>query len=191
MLYIENWPEIWTRESCEHDGCRAERKRHHEDISIDCLATIKLSFVSIHNYERNMGALLHIWDEGTVPIRTYCRVWVTKSRKNHRIFWKRKWCFITSIIVLAEINELFELLPHAIYWFAPTDYLIFPHLRKLLGGQIFAKHAEVESAVDRSSITLALNRIWKLLNISGNSISKCFPKYFMFSLLDWLLLGGP
>jgi len=57
----------------------------------------------------------------------------------------------TSVIAVAKINELnFELLPHAPYSpdLAPSDYFLFPNLKKWLGGKRFANNEEVESAVD-------------------------------------------
>jgi histone-lysine N-methyltransferase SETMAR len=52
---------------------------------------------------------------------------------------------------MAKINELkFELLPHAPYSpdLAPSDYFLFPNLKKWLSGKRFANNEEVESAVD-------------------------------------------
>jgi histone-lysine N-methyltransferase SETMAR len=52
---------------------------------------------------------------------------------------------------MAKINELqFELLPHAPYSpdLAPSDYFLFPNLKKWLGGKRFANNEEVQSAVD-------------------------------------------
>ncbi|KOC61938.1 Histone-lysine N-methyltransferase SETMAR [Habropoda laboriosa] len=52
---------------------------------------------------------------------------------------------------MAKINELkFELLLHAPYSpdLAPSDYFLFPNLKKWLGGKRFANNEEVESAVD-------------------------------------------
>ena len=57
----------------------------------------------------------------------------------------------TSVIAVAKINELkFELLPHAPYSpdLAPSDYFLFPNLKKWLGGKRFANNDEVEPAVD-------------------------------------------
>ena len=54
-----------------------------------------------------------------------------------------------SIIAMAKINELkFKLLPHAPYSpdLAPSDYFLFPILKKWLGGQKFANNEEVDSA---------------------------------------------
>jgi len=50
-----------------------------------------------------------------------------------------------------QINKLkFELLPHAPYLpdLAPSDYFLFPNLKKWIGGKRFANNKEVESAVD-------------------------------------------
>ena len=57
----------------------------------------------------------------------------------------------TSAIVMAKIHELkFELLPHAPYSpdLAPSDYFLFPNLKKWLGGKRFTNNEEVESAVN-------------------------------------------
>jgi histone-lysine N-methyltransferase SETMAR len=52
---------------------------------------------------------------------------------------------------MAKINELqFELLPHTPYSpdLAPSDYFLFPNLKKWLGCKRFAINEEVQSAVD-------------------------------------------
>ena len=57
----------------------------------------------------------------------------------------------TSIIVMDKINESkFKLLPYASYEpdLAPSDYFLFPYLKKWLGGQGFANNEEVKSTVD-------------------------------------------
>ena len=57
----------------------------------------------------------------------------------------------TSARAMAKIRELkFELLPHAPYSpdLAPSDYFLFPNLKKWLGGKRFASNDEVEAAVD-------------------------------------------
>jgi len=57
----------------------------------------------------------------------------------------------TSVIAMAKINELkFELHSHAPYSpdLAPSDFFLFPNLKKWLGGKKFSTNEEVESAVD-------------------------------------------
>ncbi|XP_023241076.1 histone-lysine N-methyltransferase SETMAR-like isoform X2 [Centruroides sculpturatus] len=57
----------------------------------------------------------------------------------------------TFVITMAKINELrFKFLPHAPYSpdLAPSDYFLFPNLKKWLGDKRFANNEEVESAVD-------------------------------------------
>jgi histone-lysine N-methyltransferase SETMAR len=108
-----------------------------------------------------------------------------KSRKNGRIWQKRKSLFHqdnapvhTSVIAMAKINALkFELLPHTPYSpdLAPSDYFLFPNLKKWLTGKRFANNEEVESVVDgyfRSSTILTINRVSKLLNIAAKSVSR-------------------
>ena len=56
-----------------------------------------------------------------------------------------------SVIAVAKINELkFELLPHAPCSsdLAPSDYFLFPNLKKWLDDKRFANNEEVESTVD-------------------------------------------
>ena len=56
----------------------------------------------------------------------------------------------TSVIAMAKINKLkFKLLPHEPYSpdLAHSDFVLFPNLKKWLGGQIFANNEEMESAV--------------------------------------------
>jgi len=85
----------------------------------------------------------------------------------------------TSIIAMAKINELkFELLPHAPYSpdLAPSDYFLFPNLKKWLGDKRFTNNEEVESAVNGyfeefNSSYYNINRPSKLLNIAGKSVS--------------------
>lgn len=55
------------------------------------------------------------------------------------------------IIAMVKINELkFELLPHVPFSpdVAPSNYFLFPNLKKWLGGQIFSNDEEVISAVN-------------------------------------------
>ena len=49
-----------------------------------------------------------------------------------------------------QIEQKFELLPHALYSpdLAPLDYFLFPNLKKWLGGRRFINNEEVESAVN-------------------------------------------
>ena len=57
----------------------------------------------------------------------------------------------TSVIAIAKINEVkFTLLPHAPYLpnLAPSDYFLFPNLKKWLGDQRFTNNEEMESAVN-------------------------------------------
>ena len=57
----------------------------------------------------------------------------------------------TSVIAMAKINELkFKLLLHVPYSpdLAPSDYFLFPNLKKWLGDQRFANNEEVKSAVN-------------------------------------------
>ena len=52
---------------------------------------------------------------------------------------------------MAKINDLkFELMPHPPYSpdLAPSDYFLFPNLKKWLGGKRFADNEEVISAVN-------------------------------------------
>src|SRR5436190_12976832 len=83
----------------------------------------------------------------------------------------------TSVIAMAKINELnFELLPHAPYSpdLAPSDYFLFPNLKKWLGGKRFANNKRWNlrlMAILRRSTVLTINRVSKLLNIAGKSVS--------------------
>lgn len=91
-------------------------------------------------------------------MRTYCSVWVMKSRKNGRIWWKEKFSFHhenapahTSVIAVSKINDLqFKLFPQTPYLldYAPSDYYLFQNLKKWLGGKRFSNNEEVESAVN-------------------------------------------
>ena len=57
----------------------------------------------------------------------------------------------TSVIAMAKINDLkFKLLPHAPYLpdLVPSDYFLFPNLKKWLGGKRFSNNEEVDSAVN-------------------------------------------
>ena len=49
-----------------------------------------------------------------------------------------------------DVELKFELLPHAPYSLdlAPSDYFLFPNLKKWLGGRRFINNEEVESAVN-------------------------------------------
>ena len=78
---------------------------------------------------------------------------------------------------MAKINELkFKLLPRAPFSpvLAPSDYFLFPNLKKWLRGQRFSNNEEVESAVngyfDELDV-LTINWVSKLLNKAGKSVS--------------------
>ena len=49
-----------------------------------------------------------------------------------------------------DVKLKFELLPHAPYSpnLAPSDYFLFPNLKKWFGGRRFTNNEEVESAVN-------------------------------------------
>lgn len=56
----------------------------------------------------------------------------------------------TSVESMAQIRDCgFELLPHPAYSpdLAPSDFHLFPNLKKHLGGQKFSSNEEVEAAV--------------------------------------------
>ncbi|KZC13398.1 Histone-lysine N-methyltransferase SETMAR [Dufourea novaeangliae] len=97
-----------------------------------------------------------------LDMRKLCARWVprllTMEQKQRRedvsiefLFHQDNAPVHTSVITMANINELkFELLHHAPYSpdLAPSDYFLFPNLKKWLGGKRFANNEEVESAVD-------------------------------------------
>jgi histone-lysine N-methyltransferase SETMAR len=116
-----------------------------------------------------------------------------KSRKNGRIWRKKKILFHqdnapvhTSVIAMAKINELkFELLPHTPYSpdLAPSDYFLFPKLKKWLAGKRFANNEEVESAVDgyfeeldnshyKQGIEATEHRWKKCISLKGDYVEK-------------------
>ena len=92
----------------------------------------------------------------------------------------------TSVIAMAKINELkFELLPHAPYSpdLAPSDYHLFPNLKKWLGGKKFANNEEVESAVNgyfeelevshyKQGIEAIEHRWEKCIELNGSHVEK-------------------
>ena len=76
-----------------------------------------------------------------------------------------------------DVELKFELLSHAPYSpdLAPSDYFLFPNLKKWLGGR-FTNNEEVESAVNGyfeefNGSYYYINRPSKLLNIAGKSVS--------------------
>ncbi|XP_023240125.1 LMBR1 domain-containing protein 2-like [Centruroides sculpturatus] len=78
--------------------------------------------------------------------------------KKKRPIWQKRVLFHQdnapvhrSVISMTKINELrLKLIPHAPYSpdLAPSDYFLFPNLKKWLGGKRFANNEEVESEVD-------------------------------------------
>lgn len=92
----------------------------------------------------------------------------------------------TSLIAMAKINELkFQLLPHAPYSLdlAPSDYFIFPNLKKWLGGKRFSNNEEVESAVEgyfeeidgshyKQGIEAIEHRWQKCIELQGDYVEK-------------------
>ncbi|EFN63457.1 Histone-lysine N-methyltransferase SETMAR, partial [Camponotus floridanus] len=58
----------------------------------------------------------------------------------------------TCMVAMSKLNELkFELLPHPPYSpdLAPSDFFLFPNLKKYLGGKKYKSNAEVENAVNQ------------------------------------------
>ncbi|XP_011865157.1 PREDICTED: histone-lysine N-methyltransferase SETMAR-like, partial [Vollenhovia emeryi] len=58
----------------------------------------------------------------------------------------------TCMVAMSKLNELkFELLPHPPYSpdLAPSDFFLFPNLKKFLGGKKYKSNAEVENAVNQ------------------------------------------
>lgn len=92
----------------------------------------------------------------------------------------------TFVIAMAKINELqFELLLHAPYSpdLAPSDYFLFPNLKKWLGGKRFANNEEVNSAIDGYFEELdgsyckqgieAIEHLWeKCIELKGDYVEK-------------------
>ena len=87
---------------------------------------------------------------------------------------------------MVKIDELkFKLLPHAPYLpdLAPSDYFLFPNLKKWLDGQRFANNEEVESAVDgyfekldgshyKQGIEIIEHRWKKCIALEGDFVEK-------------------
>lgn len=92
----------------------------------------------------------------------------------------------TSIVAMAKINDLkFELMPHPPYSpdLAPSDYYLFPNLKKWLGGKRFADNEEVIEAVNgyfeeldesvyRDGITRLEHRYEKCISLGGDYVEK-------------------
>lgn len=92
----------------------------------------------------------------------------------------------TSAIAMAKIHELgFELVPHAPYSpdMAPSDYHLFPNLKKWLGGQKFSTDSEVIDAVNsyfedldvstyKTGIAALKHRWSKCVELKGDYIEK-------------------
>ena len=91
-----------------------------------------------------------------------------------------------SVIAMAKLNELqFELLPHAPYSpdLAPSDYFLFPYLKKWLSGQRFSNDEEAISAVNgyfeeqdssyyKKGIELIEHRWEKCIELKGDYVEK-------------------
>lgn len=87
---------------------------------------------------------------------------------------------------MAKINELkFELLPHPPYSpdLAPSDYHLFPNLKKWLGGRRFENNEAVIDAVNsyfeeldvshyKDGITKLEHRYEKCISLSGDYVEK-------------------
>ncbi|XP_025829860.1 uncharacterized protein LOC112904322 [Agrilus planipennis] len=92
----------------------------------------------------------------------------------------------TSIVATAKINDLkFELMPHPPYSpdLAPSDYFLFPNLKKWLGGKRFADNEEVIEAVNgyfeeldesvyRDGINRLEHRYEKCISLGGDYVEK-------------------
>lgn len=92
----------------------------------------------------------------------------------------------TSIESMAQIRDCgFELLPHPAYSpdLAPSDFHLFPNLKKRLGGQKFSSNEEVVEAVDRyfeevegsfykTGIETLSSRWKKCIELNGDYVEK-------------------
>jgi [histone H3]-lysine36 N-dimethyltransferase SETMAR len=92
----------------------------------------------------------------------------------------------TSVESMAHIRDNgFELLPHQAYSpdLAPSDFQLFPNLKKHLGGQKFSSNEEVEYAVSRYFADLEIsffktgiealeNRWKKCIDLDGDYVEK-------------------
>ncbi|CAF4956917.1 unnamed protein product [Pieris macdunnoughi] len=92
----------------------------------------------------------------------------------------------TSIVATAKINDLkTKLMPHPPYSpdLAPCDYLLFPNLKKWLGGKRFADNEEVIEAVNgyfeeldesvyRDGINRLEHRYEKCISHGGDYVEK-------------------
>lgn len=92
----------------------------------------------------------------------------------------------TSLETMAQIRDCgFELLPHPAYSpdLAPSDFHLFPDLKKHLGGQKFSSNEEVEAAVNqyftdlpesffKTGIEALQNRWKKCIELSGDYVEK-------------------
>ena len=115
----------------------------------------------------------------------------------------------TFVIAMNNINKLkSELLPHPLYSpdFTPSNYVLFPSLRKWFGGKKFPtmKRCGLRlTAILRSSTVLTINEISKLGIVYRAKWRLCweiktmFPKFFVFFVrsgtsvlyLQYLTLG--
>jgi len=92
----------------------------------------------------------------------------------------------SSIIAMSKIHELkFELMPHPPYSpdLAPSDYYLFPNLKKWLGGKRFKSNEEVIEAVNqyfeeldestfKTGITKLEHRYEKCISVDGDYVEK-------------------
>lgn len=71
-----------------------------------------------------------------------------KSFGQEKSFFPPRQCKYTCAVAMAKIHEFgYELLPHPPYSpdLAPSDYFLFPNLKKWLGGKRFDSNDEVIS----------------------------------------------
>lgn len=92
----------------------------------------------------------------------------------------------SSIVAMSKIHELkFELIPHPPYSpdLAPSDYYLFPNLKKWLGGKRFKSNEVVIEAVNqyfeeldestfKTGITKLENRYEKCISVDGDYVEK-------------------
>lgn len=82
----------------------------------------------------------------------------------------------TSVIAMAKIHELgFDLLPHPPYSpdLAPSDYHLFPRLKKYLAGQKFSTDDDVKATVDAYFEELDSSEFYQGIEALDHRWSKC------------------
>ena len=124
---------------------KEEVMKDHGDRLLGCLWSSSGKLPRKRTFHRQKNTMLHFWESSERP----------SSRKEEEKYREARACCKTThlhksrVAVAKAIYYGFELLPHPPYPsnLAPSDFHLFPHMKKKLRGRVFGSDEETKKAV--------------------------------------------